>query len=245
MRRAVLVMALAAGAMTFAAAQSEKLDYAMLGRIRDEGLNRSQVMDHVSWLSDVYGPRLTGSPAIQAASDWAMKKFGEWGLTNVHQERWSFGKGWSLVRFSAHLVEPQIQPLVGFPQEWSPATKGPVTADVVRIQIANDADFDKYRGKLRGKIVLPQAARRVRMLEGPIILRMTEADIAEAQTTPIPASGSSGGGGRGGQAAAFRQKVSDFYAQEGVVAVFDRGGDSDMAAGGSDLSWQQQHPDGG
>src|SRR3954464_458243 len=243
MRRAVLVMTLAASALTFVAAQSEKLDYAMLGRIRDEGLNRSQVMDHVSWLSDVYGPRLTGSPGIQQASEWTMKKFREWGLTNVHQERWAFGKGWSLVRFTAHLIEPQIQPLIGFPQEWSSGTKGPVTADVVRVQIASDADFAKYRGKLTGKIVLTQPARKVRMLEGPIILKMTDKDLAEAEPTPVPAAGP--GGGRGGAAAAFRQRVSDFYASEGVVAVFERGSESDMAAGGSDLSWEQQHPDGG
>src|SRR3954464_8359405 len=229
MRRAVLVIALAAGAMAFVAAQSEKLDYAMLGRIRDEGLNRSQVMDHVSWLSDVYGPRLTGSPGIQQAAEWTMKRLREWGLANVHQERWAFGKGWSLVRFTAHLVEPQIQPLIGFPQEWSSGTKGPITAEVVRVQIASETDFEKYRGKLAGKIVLPQAARKVRMLEGPIILRMTDKDIAEAETTPVPAAP---GGGRGGAAAAFRQKVSEFYVSEGVVAVFDRGTDADMAAGG-------------
>ena len=136
MRRTVLILALAASAAGILGAQSEKIDYQMLGRIRDEGLSRSQVMDHISWLSDVYGPRLTGSPAIQQASEWTMKKFKEWGLANVHQERWAFGKGWSLVRFSAHLVEPQAQPLIGFPQEWSAGTKGPVTADVVRVQIA-------------------------------------------------------------------------------------------------------------
>jgi carboxypeptidase Q len=242
MRRATVVLLLALVAAALPGAQGESLDYQTIGRIRDEGLNRSQVMDHVSWLSDVFGPRLTGSPGIQQASEWTMKKLREWGLANVHQERWTFGKGWSLVRFSAHLVEPQIQPLVGFPQEWSSGTKGVVTADVVRVQIASDSDFDRYRGKLRGKVVLPQAARRVRLLEGPIILRMSDADIAEAQTTPIPAPSASG---RGTAAAAFRQKVSDFYAQEGVVAIFDRGSDSDMAAGGSDLSWQQQHPDGG
>ena len=146
MGRATLVLLLAASAATFVVAQSDRLDYAMLGRIRDEGLNRSQVMDHVSWLSDVYGPRLTGSPGIQQASEWAMKTFREWGLANVHQEPWSFGKGWSLVRFSAHLVEPQIQPLIGFPQEWSSGTHGPITADVVRVQIANEADVEKYRG---------------------------------------------------------------------------------------------------
>jgi hypothetical protein len=242
MRRTALILALAASAAGILGAQSEKIDFQMLGRIRDEGLSRSQVMDHISWLSDVYGPRLTGSPAIQQASEWTMKKFKEWGLANVHQERWAFGKGWSLVRFSAHLVEPQAQPLIGFPQEWSAGTKGPVTADVVRVQIANEADFTKYRGKLTGKIVLAQPARIVRMLEGPIILKMTEKEIAEAQTTPVPAAA---GGGRGNQAAAFRQKVGDFYKEEGVVAVFNRGSDSDMAAGGSDMTWQQQHPDGG
>jgi carboxypeptidase Q len=105
-------------------AQSEKLDYTTLGRIRDEGLSRSQVMDHISWLSDVYGPRLTASPGLQQASEWTMKKFAEWGLANVHQERFKFGKGWSLVRFSAHLIEPQVQPLIGYPNTWSPGTKG-------------------------------------------------------------------------------------------------------------------------
>jgi hypothetical protein len=79
------------------------------------------------------------------------------------------------------------------------------------------------------------------MLEGPIILRMTDKDIAEAETTPVAATAA----GRGNAGAAFRQKLADFYVQEGVIAVFDRGADSDMAAGGSDLSWQQQHPDGG
>src|SRR3989442_12597484 len=119
MRRAVLAAVAVVAGDVAVNTQSEKLDYAAIGKIRDEGLNRSQVMDHISWLSDVYGPRLTGSPAIQQASEWAMKKFGEWGLANIHQERWKFGKGWTLVRFSAHLVEPQPQPLIGFPHEWS------------------------------------------------------------------------------------------------------------------------------
>src|SRR5216110_2504729 len=180
MKRIAFILLAVLAAIGFLEAQTEKIDYPAIGRIRDEGMNRSQVMDHISWLSDVYGPRLTGSPAIQQASDWAMKKFAEWGLANVHQERWKFGKGWSLVRFTAHLLEPQVQPLIGFPVEWSAGTKGTVVADVVRAQIATDADFAKYRGKLAGKIVLAQPARAVRMLEGPIILRMDDKWTAEA-----------------------------------------------------------------
>jgi carboxypeptidase Q len=225
-----------------ARAEAEKLDLAAIGRVREEGLARSQVMDHIFWLADVYGPRLTGSPGIQQASEWAMNKFKEWGLSNVHQERWKFGKGWSLVRFNANLVEPQVQPIIGYPQSWSPGTNGPVVADVVRAQIANENDFAKYRGMLAGKIVLAQPARVVRMLEGPIVLRMDDKWTAEALTTPVPEAAA--GGGRGGNAD-FAQKLRDFYRSEGVVAVFDRGGNSDMAAGGSDLTWAQQHPDGG
>ncbi|HWF86893.1 MAG TPA: M20/M25/M40 family metallo-hydrolase [Vicinamibacterales bacterium] len=241
MKSHILAVVLAVSAIVLASAQTDTLDYPMLGRIRDEGLSRSQVMDHISWLSDVYGPRLTGSPAIQQASEWAMKKFGEWGLTNVHQERWKLGKGWSLERFSAHLIAPQVQPLIGYPHEWSSGTKGPITADVVRAQITGDADFAKYHGTLTGKIVLTQPARRVRMLEGPFILKMDPKEMEEAETTPIPDQPV----GERRNTQAFREKLEKFYVEEGVVATFDRGGDSDMASGGSDLSWQQEHPDGG
>src|SRR5262245_40068711 len=231
----------------FVSAQAEKIDYVTIGRIRDEGMNRSQVMDHVGWLADVYGPRTTGSPMIQQAGEWAMKTFTSWGLTNVHQERWKFGKGWSLQRFSATLLEPQVQPLIGFPMEWSSGTKGAVTADVVRAPLATDADLDRFKGKVAGKIVLIQPARAVRMLEGPIILRMDEKWSAEAETTPVPqpvdAAGRGGRGGRGAQE--FRDRLEKFLSAEGVVAVFERGSDSDIADGGSTLSWRQQHPDGG
>src|SRR5262245_27291759 len=228
MKRLSLLLVAVVSAFVFVEAQTEKLDYATIGRIRDEGRNRSQVMDHISWLTDVYGPRLTGSPAIQQASDWVIKKAAEWGLANAHREPWKFGKGWSLVRFSAHLIEPQIQPLIGFPIEWSAGTKGTVTGDVVRVQIANESDFARYRGTLAGKILLTQAARQVRMLEGPIILRMDDTWTAEAERTPVPSARGRGaveddtpGGGRG--AAAFRQKLSEFAASEGALAIFERG----------------------
>jgi hypothetical protein len=233
-------MMLVAIALPEAQAPAEKLDLGMIAKIRDEGLKRSQVMDHVSWMSDVYGPRLTGGPGIMQASDWALKKFAEWGLANPHRETFPFGKGWSLVRFSAHLVEPQIEPLIGFPASWTPGTNGAVIADVVRVQIRTEADFEKYRGRLKGKILLTQPARAVRLLEGPIVLRMTDKDFEEARTVPPP---SGARGGRGGTE--FQQKLQQFYKSEGVVALFNRGSDSDMSAGGSDLSWRQQRPDGG
>ncbi|MBO0799949.1 MAG: hypothetical protein J2P31_14105, partial [Blastocatellia bacterium] len=212
----------------------EKLDYAMIARIKEEGLNRSQVMDHISWLSDVYGPRLTGSPAIKQASEWAQKRFKEWGLVNVHEESWPFGKGWSLERFSANMIEPQVSPLIGYPKSWTPGTPSAITAELVYAPIRSEADFDKYHSKLQGKIALLQPAREVKMLEGRVVLRMNDEDIKEALSTPIPAR--SGGAARGEaeyrRAAQLRSKINAFLLAEGVAAVFDRGPDYFMSAGG-------------
>ena len=109
-------------------------DHHTLAEIRDEGLRRSQVMDHIGWLSDVYGPRVTGTPAIEAAGAWARQVLEDWGL-EVRTERFGFGHGWSLVRFHAHMVEPQVMPIIGFPRSWSSSTDGTVTAEAVRIDI--------------------------------------------------------------------------------------------------------------
>ena len=245
MRRAAVTLLLTCWIAAFPGAQSERLDHATIARIKDEGLNRSQVMDHIVWLSDVYGPRLTGGPAILQASEWTIRKLSEWGVSNPRRETWPFGKGWSLVRFSAHMVEPQVQPLIGFPASWTPGTNGTVTADVMRVQIDSEDDFARYEGTLGGKIVLTQPARPVALLEGPVVLRMTEDVFREAATIPPPEERGRSGRGRGGTGAAFRSRLLQFYKQQGVIALFDRGSDSFMSAGGSELSWLTQRTDGG
>jgi hypothetical protein len=219
------------------------VDLGAVSRIKQEAVNSSQVMDHVGWLADVYGPRFTGTPNFDRASEWAMKKFREWGLANVHQQRFAFGQGWRVERFSAHMVAPEPQPLIGYPRSFSPSTRGVVTADVVRVDIRSDADFAKYKGTLKDKIVLPQPPRRVRMLEDRLVLRMNEQDIEEALTTPIPppAPAPTPPSGTDG----FPERLAQFYATEGVVALLERGSDSDLVSGGSNLSWQAQRVDGG
>ncbi|MFP5353972.1 MAG: M20/M25/M40 family metallo-hydrolase [Gemmatimonadota bacterium] len=239
--RTLALAALVALPPSLAAQAPEKLDYQMLGRIREEGMQRSQVMELVSWLSDVKGPRLTGSPGFKEAGDWTIETLKKWGMANVRYEPWAFGRGWSLERFSAHMIAPQIQPLIGYPKAWSPGTNGVISGDVVQVLIATPADFEKYRGTLKGKIVLPQAEREVRMLEGRIVLKMDEKDIAEAESSPIPAAG----GTRFTRPAVTPAQLNQFFVQEGVAAVLDRGADSDVATGGSDLSWTTQRVDGG
>lgn len=222
-----------------------KLDYGMYSKIRDEGLHHSQAMDHVSWLSDVYGPRLQGSPAMRQAVEWAAKTLTGWGLANVHQETFPFGKGWGLVRFSAHMVEPQVMPLIGVPRSWTPGTSGAVTGDVVRVDIRSDADFEKYRGKLTGKIVLTQSVREVRMLEGIVVQRWNDALLKEAMTMPIPAASAAAAAEGGGNRAGLADRIQQFFVDEKVVALFDRGQDASIVAGDNQMSWRTQRTDGG
>lgn len=235
-----ITLAITLNATSLSGQAPERLDYSAISKIRDEGLNRSQVMDHISWLSDVYGPRLTGGPGISQASDWVIGKFTEWGLSRPHRETWSFGKGWALERFSAHMVAPQVQPLIGVTAPWSPSTNGTVTAEVVQVQIETEADFNKYRGTLDGKIVLTQPERAVPMLEGNVVHRMGEKDLVEASTTPILKARAPET-----RAVGFEERVARFYKDERVVATFNRGSDTVMGPLGSDLSGQQQKTDGG
>jgi hypothetical protein len=267
MKRIAVLAVAALTVATLAAQTAERVDTDTIARIREEGLKRSQVMEHMFWLTDAYGPRLTGSPGFEQAGDWAVKTLQSWGLQNVRKERFAFGKGWSLVKFHATMTAPQVMPIIGMPKAWTPGTDGLVIADVVRPQIANAAEAEKYKRQLRGKIVLTQPARAVRMLDERVVLRMNDKDIEEALALPAPRGGGAGrggdpaaggraagagaaggrGGGRGGAGAAATPAfdVNEFYRSEGVIALFDRGANSDMSAGGSDLSWQTQRTDGG
>lgn len=140
----------------------------VLWQIRREGTERSQVMQTLHVLTDVHGPRLTGSPNLQAAGEWARQQLQEWGLTNARLEPWDFGHpGWSNERFSAHLVSPVRDALVGEVLAWTPSTAGPVRAEVVQLDIpqAPTAEeltrtLDAAAGRVRGRIVLvgPHAA---------------------------------------------------------------------------------------
>ena len=264
MKKRALVLVLSLVAVGIAGAQTpEPVDSAAIAKIRDEGLNKSQVMETMFWLTDRYGPRLTGSKEFEEAGDWAVKQLQTWGVANVRKERFQFGRGWSLVKFHATMTEPRVMPIIGLPKSWTPGTNGTFNADVVRPVITNAQEAEPWRGKLRGKIVLTQPAREVRMLEGPIVLRYADNPkwMEEALSMPAPrgggagaagaaaggrggAAGAAGGrGGRGGTEGAFN--VNTFYREEGVLALFDRGSNSDMSAGGSDLSWQTQRVDGG
>src|SRR5687767_12718798 len=125
-----------------------------IDKIRDEGLNRSKVMEHLSYLTDVIGGRLTNSPNMKRANEWTRDTMAKWGMQNAKLESWGpWGRGWSLKSFSAMVIEPQAIPVIGYPKAWTTSTRGPVTAEVVHFNPKDAADMEKYRGKLKGKIV--------------------------------------------------------------------------------------------
>src|SRR5207247_3258217 len=134
-----------------------------IDRIKAEGLKRSQVMATLSYLTDVIGPRLTGSPNMKHANEWTRDRLTAWGLANARLEPWGpFGRGWSLKRFSAQVIEPQTIPLIGCPNAWSPGLEKPITAEVVYFDARSNSDLDKFKGKLQGKIVLSGTPREIR-----------------------------------------------------------------------------------
>lgn len=140
--------------LQFVSAQ-EKVDSAMMAKIRDEGLNRSQAREILSWIADVYGPRLTGSQEYNNAANWAKKKFIEMGMENAHLEAWGpFGKSWKLKEYSATILGRQVQPLISYPKAWTPGLKGEVTGEVIYLDADSLGQLDAFKGKLKGKYVL-------------------------------------------------------------------------------------------
>jgi len=150
-----------------------------VARIRDEGLNRSQVMKTLSYLTDVTGPRLTGSPGLLRASEWSRDQFKSWGLVNAHLEPWGpFGRGWSLTRFSAQVIAPHAIPLIAYPKAWSPGLGAkPLEGEIVYVNIKKPEDFEKFRGKLRGRIVLDGAPPEVKLRFEPLATRRTDTQL--------------------------------------------------------------------
>src|SRR5258708_6729466 len=153
--RLVATFALALGFSLPLAAQ-EKVDVATIEKIKSEEMNHSQVMELMSWLSDVYGPRLTWSPNATQAKEWAMTQMTSWGLSNVHAETWDTpaGLGWQNERFS--MMATTLAPFIvqAVPQAWSVSTKGTQSGLATFIAAANlDELKRKYDGKLRGAFV--------------------------------------------------------------------------------------------
>jgi hypothetical protein len=224
-RVAGIAMLLASSTLVTPGAQSappaERVDLDAIYKIKSEGLERSQVMETASYLTDINGPRLTNSPNIRKAADWAMKRLNEWGIANVRQETWGpFGRGWSNEKFTANVLSPQPFPLIAFPKAWTPGTNGVVSADAMMAVIEDD-DFPKWSGKLKGKIVLATKPLPVKALLDPLGRRFSDKDLDEMQEQEIDAERRDRPNFRANQER--MRKRMEFFAREGVVAVLEPG----------------------
>ena len=215
-------------------AAQEKIDTAAISAIKNEELRRPQVMEIASWLTDVYGSRLTGSPSAKAAGDWTAKKLTDWGMSNVKLESWGpFGRGWSNDRLVAQAVAPSQFPIIAYAAAWTPGTNGAVKADVVMMKADSLPELERYRGKLRGKIVFTQPPRdSVPPHFTADATRLNDSSLTALASAPFTADpprrpgGPNAGGPNAGRfqaAQEFQRALATFLADEGVVAVVTPG----------------------
>ena len=175
-------------------------DLEVVNRIRHEAYENSQVMEHLLHLVDVYGPRVTNSPGFLGSAEWAVQRFQEWGLAKAALEKWGpFGQGWSREYFSAHLLEPQYEQLIGVPLGWSPSTKGrlkgpPLLAPLKREsrlprdeQVVN-AYIAKWKGKLGGALLMIAEPIKVRPQSRAALHRYSNAELEQLSVAPQPSA---------------------------------------------------------
>jgi hypothetical protein len=201
---AIVVGAAAASTAAVATAQ-DPVDLSVVHRIKAEAFQNGKVMDHLFFLTDVGGPRLTASPGQRAAADWAIARLKSFGIDNARSEPWGrFGRSWQLKRFAAHQLTPTYAPLHGVPLAWSGGTRGAVTADVVLAPVferfedgvredpATIAErvrqyVARQRGKLAGRIVLMEPARELPAATSAAVTRFDDAELARMAAAPDPA----------------------------------------------------------
>ncbi len=211
----------------------EKVDLSVVNRIRAEAFENSKVMDHVFNLTEVYGPRLSDSPAYMKAGEWAVKTLKGWGLEDAKLETWGkFGRSWSYSRVAVHMLEPYQTSLIAAPLAWSPATEGPANGEVIVARITTMEEAEKFKGKLKGKFIIMEPERELSLhMEGDA-RRYTDADLAQLSLAPEPGVSPYARMRRQGQGQPFRSlaearqaraKITQFLKDEGVLGVISPG----------------------
>jgi peptidase M28-like protein len=191
----------------------EKVDLETITRIRYEGFHNSKVMEYATGLMDSIGERLTGSPNVKRANEWTRDQLTAAGLSNSHLEAWGpFGRGWANQYVNARMTSPDIAPLLVYAKAWTPGTNGVISGKCIRAIIEDKKDFDKYKGKLAGKIVLLGEMRDVPPVDKPLFERYTDKDLQELAEYPS--------GDQNGDYAARVKRYLQRYAMRDKIAAF-------------------------
>ena len=218
----------------------EKVDLETISRIRYEGFHNSQVMTFASGLMDSIGERLTGSPNMKRANEWTRDTLTQIGLSNAHLEPWGpFGRGWANTYINVRMTTPDIVPLIAYAKAWTPGTNGVVTGKCIRANIEKKEDFDKYRGKLAGMIVIFGPDAEVKTITEAPFKRLTDDDLAKIGEYEIPGERPPFRISEMLRRRQFMKDLNQFLADEKVLAVIDHsrgtagGGTVFVQSGGS------------
>jgi len=223
--------------LTISSFAQEKVDLDMVNRIRYEGFHNSKVMEIASGLMDGIGQRLTGSPNMKRANEWTRDKLADFKLSNAHLEPWGpFGRGWSNEYINVRMVTPDVATLIAYAKAWTPGTSGEVRAQVVRANITGPQDFEKYKGKLEGKIVLNGEDPVVRPSTEPLSSRHDEKSLAGINQYQIPGERNDANAREFAGRARAQRALLKFFEDEKVVALIDH---SRGAIGGGTVFVQQ------
>jgi hypothetical protein len=210
----------------------EKVDLQMVSRIRYEGFRNSHIKELASGLMDEIGPRLTGSPNMKRANDWTRDQLASFGLANAHLEGWGpFGRGWSQESISVRMISPDVAPLIAYAKAWTPGTNGAVHADCIRGVIESAGDFEKYRGKLAGKIVLLGVDPEVKPIVQSPYLRFSDKSLAEYSEYDIAEAGRPSRRAEYERRERFQDELNKFLAEEKVLATVEH--DRETSGGGT------------
>lgn len=224
---AIVILLTAAAVWTAAAAPPEQADTAAIARIKEEGTTRSRVMETASWLTNVLGPRLTGSPEYRRAAEWARETLEQTGLENAHIESAGFfGRGWTLERSSLSVVEPLGFPVVAHPRAWTHGTGGRKRAEVILFDAATDSAAATFKGKLKGRVVIMEDPSPVAPRFGPAAERETERslhDLSNASADPPRRRSGQAFGLPGRSRLQLMQKKVRMATDEGAVAFLTPG----------------------
>jgi carboxypeptidase Q len=202
--------------------QQEKVDLETITRIRYEGFHNSQVMDLASGLMDSIGERLTGSPNMKRANEWTRDKLTEMGLTNSHLEPWGpFGRGWANQYVNVRMTSPDLVPLIAYPKAWTPGTNGVITGKCIRANIEDKKDFEKYRGKLAGMIVIFGSDADVKPIVESPYKRLSDDDLAKIGEYQIPGEHPPFRMAEILRRRQFMKDLNQFLADEKVLALVD------------------------
>ncbi len=225
----VLLTAFIFALVSFKSDNTERVDLHTIMLIKNEGFGKSKIMQTLFELTDVNGPRLTGSPGMKSAEKWAAGKLKDWGLQNVAIEPWGgFGKGWEVNRSYLAMTAPYYQQLIAVPRAWTPGTNGLIHGNAVLVRIGTMNDMDEYVGKLRGKIVvMASMSEETKPNFNPDASRISDKDLEKIAMDPHTEEAATNLSQAPKKSpknfAAPRSSIDSFLISEGAVAVLSGG----------------------